>query len=175
MTSVKIIPPISIQCVVGKLGEFSSKEYCFDITPHSEKRPKKVSMITGLVKNEKDCQARHPCYQNETEQEDAINIASYQRLNKKEAPFTMLATADPYLSLQVLWARRVLVTIQQGLQDISDCHCLSVFWCMSSNLTQGPCCSSLLWNEIKGFGLKKLCSFSKNGQVTGGNNMREIK
>ena len=59
-------------------------------------------MITGLVKNEKDCQVRHPRYQNETEQEDAINIASYQRLNKKEAPFTMLATADPYLSLQVL-------------------------------------------------------------------------
>ena len=75
---------------MGKLGEFSSKEYCFDITPHSEKRPKKVSMITGLVKNEKDCQARHPCYQNETEQEDAINIAFYQRLNKTEEPYSFL-------------------------------------------------------------------------------------
>ena len=51
-------------------------------------------MITGLVKIEKDCQFRHPCYQNETEQEDAINIASYQRLKKTEAAFTMLALAS---------------------------------------------------------------------------------
>ena len=48
-------------------------------------------MITGLVKNEKDCQVSHPCYQNETEQEDVINIISHQRLNKTEAAFTMLA------------------------------------------------------------------------------------